>query len=245
MSKGAVLIIGARSDIAIAVAHCFAKEGYDIQLAARNISSLNADKSDIELRYQVGVSLYDFNALEIDSHERFVSLLPKLPLVAVCAVGYMGVQAENERDLLAAVNVMRSNFEGPASILAILANHFEHRGSGTLVGISSVAGERGRAKNYIYGSAKAGFTAFLSGLRNRLARKGVHVITVLPGFVATKMTKKISLPSKKTAKPDEVAIAILDAVKKKHNIIYVKKIWLLIMKLIRSIPEQFFKKMKL
>lgn len=245
MSKGAVLIIGARSDIAIAVAHCFAKEGYDIQLAARNISSLNADKSDIELRYQVGVSLYDFNALEIDSHERFVSLLPKLPLVAVCAVGYMGVQAENERDLLAAVNVMRSNFEGPASILAVLANHFEQRGSGTLVGISSVAGERGRAKNYIYGSAKAGFTAFLSGLRNRLARKGVHVITVLPGFVETKMTKEMNLPSKLTAQPEEVAIAVLNAVKKKHNIIYVKKTWLLIMKVIRSIPEHFFKKMKL
>ena len=245
MSKDAVLIIGARSDIAIAVAHCFAKEGYDIQLAARNISSLDVDKSDIELRYQVGVSLYDFNALDIDSHERFVSLLPKLPLVAVCAVGYMGVQAENERDSLAAVNVMRSNFEGPASILAVLANHFEQRGSGTLVGISSVAGERGRAKNYVYGSAKAGFTAFLSGLRNRLAKKGVHVITVLPGFVATKMTKEMNLPSKLTAQPDEVAIAVLNAVKKKYNIIYVKKIWILIMKVIRSIPEHFFKKMKL
>ena len=245
MSKDAVLIIGARSDIAIAVAHCFAKEGYDIQLAARNISSLDVDKSDIELRYQVGVSLHDFNALDIDSHERFVSLLPKLPFVVVCAVGYMGVQAENERDLLAALNVMRSNFEGPASILAVLANHFEQRGSGTLVGISSVAGERGRAKNYVYGSAKAGFTAFLSGLRNRLAKKGVHVVTVLPGFVATKMTKEMNLPSKLTAQPDEVAIAVLNAVKKKYNIIYVKKIWLLIMKVIRSIPEHFFKKMKL
>ena len=245
MSKDTVLIIGARSDIAISAAHCFAKEGYDIQLAARNKSSLNADKSDIELRYQVGVSLYNFDALDIDSHEHFVSSLPKLPIVAICAVGYMGVQTKNERDLLAAVNVMRSNFEGPASILAVLANHFEQRGSGTLVGISSVAGERGRAKNYVYGSAKAGFSAFLSGLRNRLVKKGVHVITVLPGFVATKMTKEISLPSKLTAKPDDVAIAILDAVKKKHNIIYVKKIWLLIMKLIRGIPERFFKKMKL
>ena len=131
---------------------------------------------------------------------------------------------EAREDLLAAVNVMRSNFEGPASILAVLANHFEQRGSGTLVGISSVAGERGRAKNYIYGSAKAGFTAFLSGLRNRLVRKGVHVITVLPGFVATKMTKEINLPSKLTAQPEEVAIAVLNAVKKKHNIVvFLKK----------------------
>jgi len=245
MSKDTALIIGARSDIGIAVAHSFAKEGYDIQLAAKNINSLNANKSDIELRHEVGVSLHDFDALDIDSHEHFVSLLPKLPNVVVCAVGYMGVQEENERDLLTAVNVLRTNFEGPAGILAVLANRFEQRGSGTLVGISSVAGERGRAKNYIYGSAKAGFTAFLSGLRNRLAKKGVHVITVLPGFVATKMTKEMNLPSKLTAQPDEVAIAVLNAVKNKHNIIYVKKIWLLIMKVIRCIPEHFFKKMKL
>ena len=245
MNKDAVLIIGARSDIAISVAHCFAKEGYNIQLAARNISSFNENKSDIEIRYQVEVSLHDFDALDIDTHERFVSLLPKLPVIAVCAVGYMGVQAKNERDLFAAINVMRSNFEGPSSILTVLANHFEQRGSGTLVGISSVAGERGRAKNYVYGSAKAGFTAFLSGLRNRLANKGVHVITVLPGFVSTKATKQMNLPSKLTAQPDEVAIAILNAIKKKYNIIYVKKIWFLIMKVIRSIPEHFFKKMKL
>ena len=91
---------------------------------------------------------------------------------------------------------MRSNYEGPASILAVLANRFEERGSGTLVGISSVAGERGRATNYVYGSAKAGFTAFLSGLRNRLATRGVHVVTVLPGFVATQMTEGMDLPAK-------------------------------------------------
>ena len=90
---------------------------------------------------------------------------------------------------------------------------FEQRGSGTLVGISSVAGERGRAKNYIYGSSKAGFTVFLSGLRNRLAMRGVHVVTVLPGFVATKMTNNIQLP-KITAQPDQVGKAIFNAVKK-------------------------------
>ena len=245
MSKDTILIIGARSDIAIAIPHRFAKEGFDIQLAARNISSLSVDKSDIELRYQVGVSVYEFDVLNISLHENFVNLLPQLPTIAVCAVGYMGVQAENELDLLAAVNVMRSNFEGPASIFALLANYFENRGSGTLVGISSVAGERGRAKNYIYGSAKAGFTTFLSGLRNRLAKKDVHVITVLPGFVATKMTKDMNLPSKLTAQPDEVATAVFSAVKKKHNIIYVKKIWILIIKVIKCIPEHFFKKMKL
>ncbi len=245
MSKGAVLILGARSDIAMAVAHRFAKAGYDIQLAARNSESLGTDKSDIELRYEVAVTLHSFDALNIGSHERFVDDLPQLPAVAVCAVGYMGQQAENERDVQAAAQVMRSNFEGPASILGVLANRFEQRGSGTLVGISSVAGERGRATNYVYGSAKAGFTAFLSGLRNRLAKRGVHVVTVLPGFVATQMTEGMDLPVKLTAGPNEVADAIARAVKRKKDMIYVKPLWQVIMMIIRNIPERVFKRMKI
>lgn len=241
MSKGAVLILGARSDIAMAVAHRFGKAGYDIQLAARNSEILGADKSDIELRYQVAVTLHEFDALDILSHDSFVDALPQLPAVALCAVGSMGKQAENERDVQAAAQVMRSNFEGPTSILAVLANRFEQRGSGTLVGISSVAGERGRATNYVYGSAKAGFTAFLSGLRNRLAKNGVHVVTVLPGFVATKMTEGMDLPTRLTAQPEEVAKAVFKAVKRTKNTIYVKSMWWMIMVIIRLIPERLFK----
>lgn len=245
MSKGTALILGARSVMAMAIAHRFAKDGYDIQLAARNADSLAADKSDIELRFQVTVTQHNFDALNTASHEVFLGQLPSLPDIAVCAVGYMGKQAENEKDTQAASMVMRSNYEGPASILAVLANHFEERGSGCLVGISSVAGERGRATNYVYGSAKAGFTAFLSGLRNRLAKKGVHVVTVLPGFVATKMTEVMDLPAKLTGQPREVADAVFQAIQKKHNVIYVKPIWQLIMMIIRNIPEQFFKGMKI
>jgi hypothetical protein len=141
-----------------------------------------------------------------------------------------------------AASVMRANFEGPATILGALANAMEARGSGTLVGISSVAGERGRASNYVYGSAKAGFTAFLSGLRNRLAGKGVHVVTVLPGFVATKMTEGMDLPARLVAQPEEVATAILAAVERGQEVIYVRRIWRLIMAIIRAIPETIFKK---
>lgn len=245
MSKGTALILGARSDMAMAIAHRFAKEGYDIQLAARNADGLATDTSDIQLRYQVAVTQHEFDALDTASHDAFVEHLSVLPDIAVCAVGYMGEQAENERDTQAASLVMRSNYEGPASILAVLANRFEQRGSGCLVGISSVAGERGRATNYVYGSAKAGFTSFLSGLRNRLAKKGVHVVTVLPGFVATKMTDGMDLPTKLTAQPEQVASAVLTSVKKKQNIIYVKPIWQLIMMIIRNIPEQVFKGMKI
>jgi len=113
------------------------------------------------------------------------------------------------------------------------------------VGISSVAGDRGRASNYVYGSAKAGFTAFLSGLRNRLARKGVHVVTVLPGFVATRMTQGLDLPPRLTATPEAVAIAIEAAVNRRRDVIYVKAIWWPIMLIIRHLPEPIFKRARI
>ena len=244
MTKPPILILGARSDIAKAIAHRFGSTGRALQLAARNSASLEPDRADLELRYGIRVTLHDFDALATDTHNDFVDQLPELPEIAICAVGLLGVQGESERDLEAAIQVMRSNFEGPASILAVLANRFESRGSGTLVGISSVAGERGRASNYVYGSAKAGFTAFLSGLRNRLAKKGVHVVTVLPGFVATQMTDGMRLPPAITAQPAEVAGAIAKAIMRKRNVIFVRPLWRLIMLIVRSIPEGLFKTMK-
>ena len=245
MTQPPVLILGARSDIGKAVAHKFAALGHPIQLAARNVETLQAEKTDLELRYRIPVTLHEFDALATETHPQFVASLPELPQIAVSAVGLMGRQEDNERDLDAACSVMRSNYEGPASILALLANRFEERDSGTLVGISSVAGERGRATNYVYGSAKAGFTAFLSGLRNRLAKHGVHVVTVLPGFVATQMTEGMDLPARLTAQPNEVAEAIARAVTRKRDVIYVRPIWRLIMLIIRNIPEQIFKRLRL
>lgn len=229
----------------MAVARRFAADGHPVQLAARNAAGLEADGADMALRHQVPVSLHEFDALDVAGHDRFVDALPSLPGIAVCAVGLMGDQAVNEQDGAAAVMVMRSNFEGPANVLAVLANRFVQRGHGTLVGISSVAGERGRATNYVYGSAKAGFTAFLSGLRNRLAARGVHVVSVLPGFVATRMTEGMKLPGRLTAQPDEVANAIAKAVATGRNIVYVRPVWQLIMLIIRNIPEPIFKRLKL
>lgn len=245
MTKSPVLILGARSDIGKATAHAFAARGHPVQLAARNVDTLKADQSDMALRHNVAVSLHEFDALDLAAHAAFVDGLPELPEAAICVVGLMGEQSQNEQDLDAAVRVMRSNYEGPAHILAELANRFEVRGSGTLVGVSSVAGERGRATNYVYGSAKAGFSAFLSGLRNRLAQKGVHVVTVLPGFVETKMTEGMDLPAPLTTTPDHVAQAVFDAVEDKFNIIYIKRAWRYIMMIIRAIPEGIFKTRKI
>lgn len=245
MSADAVLILGGRSDIGLAIAHRFAAAGHPVQLAARNAATLAPDKADIELRHNVTVSLHEFDALAVEGHEAFVDGLPELPEIAVCAVGLMGDQQESETDLAAARQVMRSNFEGPANILAVLAGRFEARGSGTIIGIASVAGERGRATNYVYGAGKAGFTAFLSGLRNRLAGKGVHVLTVLPGFVATRMTEGLDLPARLTATPEALARDVVGACRRRRNIIHVKRIWALIMLIIRNIPEALFKRMRI
>lgn len=245
MSSGSVLILGGTSDIGLAIARRFAQAGHPVQLAARRPHELEAEKSDIALRYSVKVTLHRLDALAADSHEAFVADLPELPEVAVCAVGSLGDQNESERDVVAAVSVIRTNFEGPATILGVIANHFERRGSGTIVGISSVAGDRGRASNYIYGSAKAGFTAFLSGLRNRLAKKGVHVVTVKPGFVATRMTAGMDLPKSLTAEPEELAQAVYDASIRKRNVIYVRRIWWILMSVICAVPETIYKRTRI
>ncbi|MGG7539574.1 SDR family oxidoreductase [Rhizobium sp. Nf11,1] len=243
--KPSVLILGARSDVGNAVAHKFAALGHPIQLAARQSETLDAEKTNLQLRYGIPVTLHEFDALLTETHAQFLAMLPELPEVAVSVVGFMGSQERSERDQLLASCIMRSNYEGPANILALLANRFEERGSGTLVGLSSVAGARGRATNYVYGSAKAGFTAFLSGLRSRLAKRGVHVVTVLPGYVATKMTEGMNLPARLTAQPSEVAESIVVAVERKKNVIYVRPVWRMIMLIIRLIPEGLFKRVRM
>ncbi|MFN3678793.1 SDR family oxidoreductase [Thermosynechococcus sp.] len=243
--KAPVLILGATSDIGRAIAHCFAAQGHPIQLAARQVNRLESDKADLEIRYGVPVSVHEFDVLAVETHADFVQQLPELPAIVVCVVGFMPAQKACEQDFSLALEVMRTNYEGAALILSVFANLFEKRGWGTLVGISSVAGERGRASNYFYGSAKAGFTAFLSGLRQRLAKSGVQVLTVLPGYVNTRMTEGMNLPPLLTAQPKEVAKAIFAAVAQKKDVIYVRPSWRWIMVIIRCIPEPLFKRLAL
>jgi short-subunit dehydrogenase len=240
-----VLILGGRSDIGLAIAHRFAKEGHPIVLAARNADTLKAVQNDIAVRYNVAVELAEFDVLARAQMMGFVDSLKTMPKIVVSVIGTMGIQSESEIDPDAAAQVMRANYEGPALILGIFAAKMEAAGEGSLIGISSVAGDRGRATNYIYGSAKAGFTAFLSGLRNRLADKGVHVITVKPGFVATQMTEGMDLPKALTAAPSEVADKIFQATQSQRNVVYVRPIWWLIMRIICAIPEAIFKKLSL
>ena len=245
MTTGSVLILGACSDIARALAQVYGAAGHRLMLAARQSARFHDDAVDLHLRHGADVSLHDVDILDTDSHADFVANLPILPDIVVCVVGLLGSQHQAQIDHDHARLILRTNLEGPASILALFATAFEARGHGVIVGISSVAGERGRASNYTYGAAKAGFTAFLSGLRNRLSDKGVHVVTVLPGYVATRMTEDMALPARLTAQPLDVAHAIRRAVDKRRNIVHVLPVWAVIMAVIRLIPEPIFKRMKL
>jgi len=240
MATGPVLVVGARSDIGRAIARLYAASGRPIVLAARRADTLDADCADLQVRHQVTARAAEFDVTDPDP-DRFFAGLGATPGTVVMVVGELGSQPQAEAEDPAADQVMRTNYTGPARFLLAAARIMD---SGCIIGISSVAGDRGRKSNFVYGSAKAGFTAFLSGLRNRLHGK-VHVVTVKPGFVDTRMTAGMKLPPALTAQPEEVARAVLAAETKGRDVIYVRPVWRVIMLVIRSIPERVFKRLSL
>jgi decaprenylphospho-beta-D-erythro-pentofuranosid-2-ulose 2-reductase len=245
MRSYSVLILGAASDVGRALARAYAAAGRPILLAARDVKRLETDAADLRLRGSPEVRVVEYDAVDLAGIPSFLDRLGEIPATVVSVVGLLGDQAQSQVDVSAAELVMRTNYLGPALVLGAIANRMEAAGGGTLIGISSVAGERGRASNYVYGSAKAGFTAFLSGLRNRLAGKGVRVITVKPGFIDTRMTAGMKLPPLLTAQPEEVARAVLRAEARHRDVIYVRPIWRLIMAIVRALPEGAFKRTKM
>ncbi|MCP3686962.1 MAG: SDR family oxidoreductase [Gammaproteobacteria bacterium] len=240
-----VLILGARSDIAKAVSRKYASEGYDLYLAARGVESIQEQAADIAIRSQVKVAFGELDILDFESHKAFYESLPEKPVGVISAVGYLGSQEKAQTDFGEAQKITNTNYLGITSLFDIIANDFAIRGSGFMIGISSVAGDRGRKSNYCYGAAKAAFSAYLSGLRNRLHDSRVQVLTVKPGFVATSMTAGMDLPAKLTAEPEQVADDIFYAQHKGKNVIYSKWIWRWIMLIIKHIPEWKFKGMSL
>ncbi|MBE7178196.1 MAG: SDR family oxidoreductase [Mucilaginibacter polytrichastri] len=241
-----VLILGATSDMAWATAKRFAAEGHDIILAARNEDHLETLKSDLEIRSGRQVDIALFDALYPDLHRDFYDRLKLKPDVIACFFGYLGDQPNAEVIWDESARIIHSNYTGAVSILSAGANFLLKQGNGgSIIGVSSVAGDRGRMSNYLYGSAKAGFTAFLSGLRNRLFHQKIHVMTVKPGFVATKMTSEMPLPGPLVASPEKVADDIYTGWKKRRNVIYTKWFWRYIMLIITLIPEPIFKKLKM
>ena len=242
---GPVLILGGTSDIGRAIAHEYARAGLPIILAARDHQRLGPDVADLRIRYAVPIEAVEFDVLDATDPDAFLDVIGVVPATAVCVVGLLGEQGRAQVEPEHARKILDTNFTGPALVLDAIAQRMERRGSGTIIGISSVAGDRGRASNYAYGAAKAGFTAFLSGLRNRLATRGVSVITVKPGFVATRMTAGMALPKAVTAQPDEVARAVIGAHRRGLDVFYVPGVWRWIMLIITSIPERLFKRLSI
>jgi decaprenylphospho-beta-D-erythro-pentofuranosid-2-ulose 2-reductase len=240
-----VLVLGASSDMAMAIARKFAKHGYNIQLAARNTSQLTHLQSDISIRYGSVCTLHAFDATQYDTHQHFFDLLPVKPDITITVFGYLGDNETARKNWQESLAIINTNYTGAVSILNIVSGYYAAQRNGVIVGISSVAGERGRQSNYMYGSAKAGFTAYLSGLRNRMVQENVHVVTVLPGFANTRMTENMKLPPLLTAQPAEIGDAVYHAAINRKNTIYVKWMWRWIMLIIKLIPEPVFKKMKL
>jgi NAD(P)-dependent dehydrogenase (short-subunit alcohol dehydrogenase family) len=177
--------------------------------------------------------------------DTFFERLGERPGTVVMVAGILGDQAQSAAEDNAAATVIETNYAGPARYLLAAARAMAGVRDGCIIGISSVAGERGRGSNFVYGSAKAGLTAFLSGLRNAHVKTGLHVITVKPGFVATRMTADMTLPPLLTARPDDVARAILRAHEQRRDVIYVRRRWQPVMAIIRAIPERVFKRLSL
>jgi short-subunit dehydrogenase len=241
-----VLILGATSAIARATAAAFAARGGALYLASRDAEELRRIASDLHLRYGVAVHHGAFDAEATDTHEEFfnsvVAVMPDLSGV-VLAFGYLGDQ-QAARDFSVGAKIIASNFTGAVSILSLCANHFEPLQRGFIIGISSVAGDRGRQSNYVYGAAKGALSLYLQGLRNRMYPSGVRVITIKPGFVDTAMT--YGLPGLfLVASPQYVGESIVGSLNKSADVVYLPWFWRYIMLIIKHIPEPIFKRLKL
>lgn len=242
-----VLILGATSRVAREVAHRYAEAGHAVAIAARDADEARRIAADLEVRREVPTTAVVFDATDFEAHPSVVAEVEAAlgPIeVAVVAFGDMGEQARSEQDFAAARHVIDVNYTGAASICEAVAAVMEPRGRGAIIGLSSVAGDRGRQSNYFYGSAKGAFTLYLQGLRNRLHGTGVAVLTVRLGFVDTRMTHgmQTGIP---IASPEAISRQIVRAVERGEDDVYLPRFWRGIMGVIRAIPERVFKRLEL
>jgi decaprenylphospho-beta-D-erythro-pentofuranosid-2-ulose 2-reductase len=242
-----ILVLGATSGIAEACIRLWANRGDALYLVARNADKLAVVAADARTRGASHIGTAVANLDDTGAHAEVlahaINSLGGLD-VAFLALGVLGDQGDAERNFATADQILHTNFVAPVSLLTWLANYTAQRRAGTLAVLSSVAGERGRKSNYVYGSSKAGLTAFVDGLRNRIDREGVRVMTIKPGPVKTAMTEGMK-GSAKFADVEVVAASLVKAIDKGTDVVYVPGIWRVIMAVIRAIPESIFKKLNL
>ena len=238
-----ILVLGATSAIAMAVMRQLVTPYAHFFLVARSKEKLTSVAQDLLVR---GASRVDMIVADLDDTQQHLQILAVATTqlgaidLALLAHGVLGDQAAAERDYFAAEPTLVTNLLSPVSLLTWLANYCVSQGRGTLAVISSVAGDRGRKSNYVYGASKAGLDVFLSGLRNRCDRAGVQVLTIKPGFVATPMTARIPR-NRLFATPERIAADILKAVRNGKDVIYTPWFWRPIMAIVKAIPERIFK----
>jgi short-subunit dehydrogenase len=242
-----ILIIGATSAIAEATARIWAQRGDELFLVARNQERLNVLTKDLKVRGSPGVHSYCMDANAFEEHlpmlDKAFGMLGKIDVVLI-AHGTLSNQKECEHSVELTLQEIKTNALSAIALLTHLANRFERQGTGTIAVISSVAGDRGRASNYVYGSAKAMVTTFTSGLRQRLYKSGVSVVTIKPGFVDTPMTAEFK-KGLLWVKPEVVAKNIINSVDKNKNEVYAPNFWIVIMGVIKIIPNKVFKKLRI
>ena len=242
-----VLIIGATSAIAEHCARIWAAKGDALHLVARNEQRVQTIAADLKVRGASEVTTYCNDLNDIEKHDELLdkadASLGSVDIVLV-AHGTLSNQKACELSVEETLAEIHTNALSTVSLLTLIANRFEAKRNGTICVISSVAGDRGRASNYIYGSAKAMVTAFTSGLRQRLYKSNVAVVTIKPGFVDTPMTSEFK-KGLLWANPNAVAKSILKAIDSQKTEVYVPGFWWAIMMLIRIIPNEIFRKILL
>ncbi|MDR3272977.1 MAG: SDR family NAD(P)-dependent oxidoreductase [Flavobacteriaceae bacterium] len=242
-----MIILGTTSDISQAFIEKVLIEQKNkypkIYLVTSNEGETGRLAKHLKVKYNQDSEIILFDLLKDTDYSVFDSIDSDL---LFCAVGFLGKNSEDGLyDLANTQKITKINYSNLLPLMNYFAEKFEAKKTGTIIGLASVAGMRGRQSNFVYGSAKAGFLVYLDGLRNYLYHKGVHVITVVPGFMDTKMTAGMPLPKPLTASPQQAAAAIYKAWKKKKNKVFVKGIWKCIMTIIVHVPEFIFKKMKM
>lgn len=243
-----VLIIGATSAIATACARLWAEQGSEFFLVGRNNEKLEQTAADLRARGAKAVTLHSMDATDLTAHPAMLdSCLNALQQIdiALIAHGTLPDQKACEQDVGVALQEFANNGTSVIALLTRLANQFETQRCGTLAVISSVAGDRGRPSNYLYGTAKAAVSTFCEGLRARLFKVGVYVVDIKPGFVDTPMTQGLPLPAALVAKPEQVAQRIVNGIERKVATLYAPGFWGVIMLIICSIPQTVFKRLNL
>lgn len=242
-----LVIFGATSAIAEEIAKCYSSRADNIILLARDVNKLELIASDLKVRGAKTVNSIYFSALDYHSHQEIISkILTMVDKIDVCVIAYGSLpdQAVCQVNVDVAMNEIAVNGTSVLSLLTHLATQFEEQGCGSLVIISSVAGDRGRQSNYVYGAAKGMVSIFLQGLSQRLSKRGVHVLDVKPGFVDTPMTAsfKKGLLWSKAAKVAQIIVKRID---RRSTLQYVPGFWAIIMLIIKMIPQRIFNKIKL